>query len=373
MESFIEQVQKLMVADSHALVERTIILFVYAIIAWIVHRVVIRSLRKAAAKTRIPFDDFLLNFIQTPLAATIFLLGALNALSLEPTLKVPFDFIAVSLVRSLIIAFWAFALLKSMNGLDEKNAATLLKRAKFDRDLFYLFKNVSRILVVFTAILSIMVIWGVQLAPIFASAGVAGIAIALAAKDTLANFFGGISIFMDKSYKVGEYIVLDSGERGEVVEVGIRSTKMKTRDDVLITIPNSVMANSKIMNQSAPYPAFRIRINVGVAYGSDLEQVENVLMEIAVNHPSVITSPEPRVRVRELGDSSVNLQLLCWVEDPRLRGNMTHQLIKEIYKTFNALNIEIPFPQRDFNFKNALITERAETRNAAFDMSNETL
>ncbi|PID77392.1 MAG: mechanosensitive ion channel protein MscS [Deltaproteobacteria bacterium] len=352
IQNFMAYYHNLIQADSNNLVERLIILCVYGLLAWVVHFWIIRWLKKAAAKTRMPFDDFLLNFLQTPLAITIFLLGMLNALSIEPPLKVPYDFTAPALIRSFGILIWSAALLKTINKLNEKSAGVLLRREKFDRDLFYLFKNVSRIVVVFTSILWILVVWGIELTPIFASAGIVGIAIALAAKDTLANFFGGISIYMDRAYKVGEYIILDSGERGEVVEIGIRSTKLKTRDDVLITIPNSIMANSKIINQSAPFPAFRIRIDVSVAYGSDLDQVEEVLQKTAVDHPEVLSYPEPRVRVRAFADSAINLQLLCWVEDPRVRGRMTHQLIKEIYRTFNELGIEIPYPQHDIYLKN---------------------
>lgn len=348
---------KLLEADTENFIERTAIIFVYSIVAWILHFVVIRVLRAAARKTRIPFDDFLLQFIQTPLALTLFLFGCMHAVLTDPAPKAPYDFMLPAVIRSAMLLVWVIAILRSMNRLNEISAGILLRREEFDRDLFYMFKNISRIVIVFTAILWVLTIWDIAITPIFASAGIAGIAIALAAKDTLANFFGGISIYMDRSYKVSEYIILDSGERGEVVELGIRSTKIKTRDDVLITIPNSIMASSKIINQSAPKPSFRIRVDVGVAYGSDLDQVENVLMEIAQKHPGVAKAPAPRVRARRFGDSSIDFQLLCWVNDPRVRGRMTHDLIKEIYKTFNEQAIQIPFPQRDVHLVSAKTEE----------------
>ncbi|MCP4574912.1 MAG: mechanosensitive ion channel, partial [Deltaproteobacteria bacterium] len=108
---------------------------------------------------------------------------------------------------------------------------------------------------------------GLPVTALFASAGVVGLAVALAARETLANFFGGVSLLTDKPFKVGDYIVLDSGERGEVRKVGMRSTRILTRDDILITIPNSLITNLKITNQSAPRPSFRVRLKVGVAYG----------------------------------------------------------------------------------------------------------
>lgn len=355
-ETISRYVAKLLEADTENFIERTAIILVYSLVAWILHYIVIRLLRAAARRTRLPFDDFLLQFIQTPLALTLFLFGCMHATLIAPAPKVPYDFMLPAVIKSAMLFVWVFAILRALNKLNEVSAGILLRREEFDRDLFYMFKNISRIIIVFTAILWILTIWKIAITPIFASAGIAGIAIALAAKDTLANFFGGISIYMDRSYKVSEYIILDSGERGEVVELGIRSTKIKTRDDVLITIPNSIMANSKIINQSAPKPMFRIRIDVGVAYGSDLDQVEETLMEIAQKHPGVAKSPLPRVRARRFGDSSIDFQLLCWVNDPRVRGRMTHDLIKDIYKTFNERKIVIPFPQRDIH----MITARAD-------------
>jgi small-conductance mechanosensitive channel len=152
---------------------------------------------------------------------------------------------------------------------------------------------------------------------------------------------------MDRSYKVGDYIILDSGERGEVVDIGIRSTRIKTRDDVLITIPNSVMAVAKITIESAPVPSFRIRIPLGVAYGSDLDYVEKVLLDLIKANSLVASRPDPRVRYRAFADSTINLELLCWVKDPRDKGIVTHHIFKDIDRVFKEEGISIPFPQAE--------------------------
>ena len=132
-----------------------------------------------------------------------------------------------------------------------------------------------------------------------------------------------------------------------MVEIGIRSTRMKTRDDVMVTIPNSIIANSKIINESAPIPRFRIRVPIGVAYGSDLEKVENVLLALTDANDNIEKYPEPRVRLRTFADSSVSFELLCWVKDPRDKGLEIHNLLKAAYKAFEEHDITIPFPQRD--------------------------
>jgi len=146
--------------------------------------------------------------------------------------------------------------------------------------------------------------------------------------------------------------VLDSGERGMVTNVGIRSTRILTRDDVEITIPNAVIGNAKIQNQSAGrWEKYRIRIKVGVAYGSNLNQVCNVLKLIGFDDENVCTDPEPRVRMRGFGDSSINFELMCWIEEPVLRGRVTHALYMSVYNKFNELNIEIPFARQDVYIK----------------------
>ena len=222
------------------------------------------------------------------------------------------------------------------------------EKGKIGKDLFMLLKNVLRVIVIVAGLLWLLSIWQISLTPLFASAGIAGIAVALAAKDTLANFFGGISIFMDNTYKVGEYIILDTGERGEVVEIGIRSTRIKTRDDVIVTIPNSIIANSKIINESAPIPRFRIRVPVGVAYGSDLEKVENVLLAVAEANSNIEKYPEPTGALAGfLPIRRLTLELLCWVKDPRDKGLEVHNLLKAAYNAFAEQSITIPFPQRD--------------------------
>lgn len=189
-------------------------------------------------------------------------------------------------------------------------------------------------------------IWKINVTPLLASAGIVTAAVALASKDTLANFFGGVSVFMDRPYRLGDYIILEGGERGEVVQIGVRSTRILTRDDVLITVPNAMMSNSKIINESGQVPRFRVRATVGVGYDSDPEQVERVLLGALQGVPEVLAAPSPRVRFREFGDSALMFQLMAWVHDPADRGRVLHEINKNILIHLRAAGIEIPFPQR---------------------------
>ncbi len=211
-----------------------------------------------------------------------------------------------------------------------------------------LFELVMTLLIVASAAYALLLVWDINPTAWLASAGVVGIAVGFAARDTLANLFAGFFIIADAPYKLGDYIVLDGGERGEVTKVGIRSTRLMTRDDVEITVPNSEMANSKIYNESGGrWVKFRIRLKVGVAYGSDVDEVVDLLERIAAAHETVCQSPAPRVRMRGFGDSSLDFELLCWVDQPAQRGLVSHELYMKIYKELGRAGIEIPFPQRD--------------------------
>ncbi|MEJ2717713.1 MAG: mechanosensitive ion channel family protein [Deltaproteobacteria bacterium] len=181
--------------------------------------------------------------------------------------------------------------------------------------------------------------------------GVGGLAVALAGREALSNIIGTIMIILDRPFNLGDYIDLPEGERGAVTEVGLRSTRIRTRDDILISIPNSVIANAKLINESAPVSMSRIRIKVGVAYGSDLRKVESVLLTVAEHNETVLSDPAPRIRFRSFGDSSLELELLCWIDLPAQRGRTIHHLNLAINEEFQKQKIEIPFPQRDIHIR----------------------
>ena len=211
-----------------------------------------------------------------------------------------------------------------------------------------LFDLVMTVIILAIGSYAFLQVWHIDPTAWLASAGVIGIAVGFAARDTLANLFAGFFIIADAPYTIGDYVILGTGERGFVVNVGIRSTRLRTRDDVEIIIPNSVMANAKIINESGGVRnRYRLRIKIGVAYGSDLDQVCDLLGKTAAAHPEVAKDPAPRGRLREFGDSSLNFELLCWIRDPADRGRISHDLNMTIYKTFNREGVSIPFPQRD--------------------------
>jgi MscS family membrane protein len=214
---------------------------------------------------------------------------------------------------------------------------------------------INNIIITFLIIVGsyvILKIWSLDLGPLLTSAGLLTAVGAIAARDALSDFFGGITIFLDRPYHFGDYVVLSSGERGEVVNIGIRSTRIRTRDDVHISVPNSMMVSAKLVNESSHLPQYRIKCHLAVAYTSDLLEVETVLLDSLKDNPYILQEPEPRVRYRDFGDWAVELEVLVWIKEPRNRGLVRDQIIRGIHQAYRDGKIDIPYPQKDITIKN---------------------
>jgi len=323
-----------------------IILATSAIFAWLVDFVLHRVLLAWARKSRFHLDDAILDILHKPVWISIVLMGALTGVEwISP--RAPFNFILVAVLKSFLLLIWVLPINRIVQRIADDWIRHWRESGRAGSEMIRLGGNITRLIVLAGAIFLFLSLWKINITPLLASAGLVGVAVALAAKETLSNFFGGVTVLLDRPYKVGDFIILDSGERGEVVEIGMRSTRVMTRDDVQISIPNSIITSTKVINESAPEPRFRVRIKIGVAYGSDVDQVEEVLLAATRDNALVAPEPEPRVRFRSFGDSSLDFELLCWAHQPLEKGRLVHQLNRAIYKAFNQAGIVIPFPQRD--------------------------
>jgi small-conductance mechanosensitive channel len=312
-------------------------------------------------KTATTVDDELVGILHRPVFSTVVLMGLSVSIAYFdlPSL---YAGILHSLILTIAVFIWAFAII-NVSDVALRRFSHISRRISWlDQSTLPLFTNVSRLIIVGLAVYFLFIGWGIDATAWLASAGIIGIALGLAAKDSLANLFGGLFVMADAPYKVGDFIVFDTGERGMVTKIGLRSTRILTRDDVEITIPNSITANSKIVNESGgPWEKERVRATIGVAYGSNLEQVRSVLLEAALDVDLFVETPEPRVRFREFGDSSLVFQVMGWISEPALRGQTIDELNEKIYNRLNQEGIEIPFPQRVLQFKPGLIdVDKAE-------------
>ena len=207
------------------------------------------SILKLTAKTATKADDLLVEFLTRPLVLTIVVLALMMVVSVY-NLPQGLQDATLSILATILLFSWFRAGFRTARlGLELVGS----NRHRFEivqERTIPVFDITLKVLLVAAGAYFFLMIWGINPTAWLASAGVIGIAVGFGARDTIANLFSGISIIADAPYKMGDYIVLDSGERGKVTHLGIRSTRLLTRDDVEVTVPNGVIANAKIVNES---------------------------------------------------------------------------------------------------------------------------
>ncbi len=176
--------------------------------------------------------------------------------------------------------------------------------------------------------------------------GIGSLAIGMAAKDTLAHMISGFTIMLDRPFRIGDRIQLIGGQIGDVADIGLRSTKIKTLDNQLLIIPNSDLCNTMLTNQAFPNSRAKGRINIGVAYGSDVDEVKTLLIATAGEVADVLVDPSPEAYFVSFGDSALNMSLFFWVEEYSTLFGITDKINSLIIKRFSEHSIEIPFPTR---------------------------
>jgi small-conductance mechanosensitive channel len=335
----------------HNLIQALVIILVSFVIAWAMDRYVVATLRKLAQKTEGYLNEQLIAYLHRPLFNSVLILGLASAAAVvEFPVRIQSAIFAV--LQTIAIILWAHFLLRVVKVILGRMARETKRLAVVTTQTVPLFQNLANIMVFVLAIYYVFSAWNVDMTAWLASAGIVGIAVGFAAKDTLANLFSGVFILADAPYKIGDFVVLETAERGQITHIGIRSTRMLTRDDVEVTVPNSVMCNTTIVNESGgPHKKYRIRVKVGVAYGSDIDIVREILLSVAGKEAAVCSDPEPRVRFRMFGASSLDFELLCWVDEPMLSGRVIDALNCAVYKVFREEKIEIPYSKHDVYVK----------------------
>ncbi len=300
---------------------------------------------RIAMRTRSDLDDRLIALFRWPITLAIVIFATYLGLADAFPLKTTLLHYTHHVLATVVILTWMVASLSASQIILEFLANRSAQTNLVQKRTLPLFQIVTKTVIVIGAAYWLIVVWDQNVTGWFASAG---IALGFAAKDTLANLFAGISIIVDAPFKVGDFIVLEDGDRGRVTDIGIRSTRLITLDNIEIIIPNAIIGNSRVVNQSGgPAVHSRLRIPIGVAYGSDLEQVRGILEKVAEQEPLVLEEPHRRVRIIAFGESSIHFEMLVWVALPELREPAVDRLLTEVYNAFRANAIEIPYPKRD--------------------------
>jgi len=308
-------------------------------------------LKRLTRKSKTNLDDHIFARLRPPILQTVFL-EAVHWAVIDFVPDEAIDSLVHRVMVTLLVLIWGKALLDVGAIIFRKLSARADSYNWIQPQTLPLVQFGFKVLVISVQAWMMLSVWNVSLTSWLASAGVVGIAVGFAAKDTLANFISGIFILADAPYKVGQYIIIDGNTRGVVTEIGMRSTRLLTRDNVEVTVPNAVIGNAKIINESSgPSTRMRIRVPVSVAYGSDIDVVRRILEACAVDVPHVSSEQPTAIRFMAMGESSLNFEIRTWASHPVFRGRIVDELNMRVYKALQEEGVEIPFPQRDLHVK----------------------
>ena len=215
-----------------------------------------------------------------------------------------------------------------------------------NRQLMPLAQKLVSVFLIGTGLIIILKHFNYDILSLVTALGIGSLAIGMAAKDTLANMISGFTLMIDRPFRIGDRIQLAGGQLGDVEDIGLRSTKIKTADNTLLIIPNAELCNTILVNLAFPDVRGKGRVNLGVAYGSDVEMVKRLLVEIAREVPEVLAEPAPEAYFVSFGESALNMSLFFWVEEYARVFAVTDKVNSRIIQRFRENNIDIPYPTR---------------------------
>jgi MscS family membrane protein len=325
--------------------------FVSKIAVWIAEKIFL----KLAKKTKTIVDDLIVEKINKPISFLLFFIGIKLALIPIPFRDEPRLFLN-NIIGSFLIIVGIYIIVGVLDIIIDvwgKGFAQKTKSTMDDHVISLLHKSV-KVGYFIAILLMVLSVWGVEIGPMLASLGIAGLAVAFALQSTLANIFGGISMILDKNIKVGDVIVIDETTKGKVIDIGLRSTKMKTFDNEFVIVPNSNLADNKLQNIAKPDPSIRVIIPFGVEYGSKIEKVKTIVLKELEKIEGLDLSDEdkePSVKFLEMGDSALMFKAYFWMKDYKERVKSIDEANTLIYNTLNKHGIGIPFPQMDVHIR----------------------
>ncbi len=320
------------------------------VVAWILTGIVGRLV----GKTETDADDRALQVLRTPIIVSTLLVAVHFAANRHDLMSERALYYLGAALKTLGAIVWGRAVHALFNILLDVLSRRKGKSRVVQPRTLPVFEIFNSVIVGGMVVYFIFLAWRIDLTAWLASAGIVGIAVGFAAKDTLANLFSGIFIVADAPYQVGDMVVIDGTLRGQVLSIGLRSTRLLTIDDVAITVPNAVIGNGLIVNETGgPSPSQRIAVTVEAAYGSDIDLVHETLLQVPKTVDDLDQKHAPEIVFRDFGASGLVHTLHVWVSDPHKKEPVTHALRTGIYKAFAEAAIEIPYSKHDVYIKEA--------------------
>ena len=307
--------------------------------------VLFRFLRKGGEKTPNRWDLLLTDSLHAPLNILILTGGfALleRLLPLPEKFNQPMDLAVKVLVIVVLFLFFDRLIVHLLRQFAGRVQAIDLSRG--------IVQGIVRLVILAFALLILLDTVGISITPLIASLGIGSLAVALGLQETLANLFAGLYLVGDQPIRVGDFIKLESGEKGYVTEIGWRATRIRLLPDIEVVVPNHKMISSTIHNYCRPVKEMAALVQVGVHYASDLKKVEQVTIEVARKIqkivPGAVPTFEPLIRYHTFGDSSINFTVILRVNEYVDRYLVKHEFIKALHERYAKEGILIPFPLR---------------------------
>jgi small-conductance mechanosensitive channel len=336
---------------------KALLAVILAFVIWLIIRKVISFIEKRRTKTEgSKASAQYIRFARRVVFYGLILLTGtylINLFKIQLIQKVFYAFLIVFLatpVKDLLIALMNFL---------EDNLADKTS-TKIDNIIFEIINKFAGAIIYVVAIILALDTLGVNVMPFVAGAGIAGIAIGFAAKDTLSNLIAGVLLIVDRPFEVGDRIEIwsapaGSATWGDVIDIGLRATKIKTTDNIVIIIPNNEIMKRDIVNYTILTSKIRVRINIGIAYDADIQKAKDIIIKVVKSAEWISDEPPPKVVVKDFGESSVNLQARVWIDNARRRMDTISYITDNVKDAFDKEGIEIPFPKRDITIihKNA--------------------
>ncbi|MBI4376622.1 MAG: mechanosensitive ion channel family protein [Elusimicrobia bacterium] len=314
--------------------------------------VVITRLRRIFEMTESRLDDIVLDALGAHVPLW-FILGGFSA-ALEAA---PFTENLRALAQKFVVIGFVVSITLALSGFLRGLVRAYARRFSASAGGTSLAENLVRAAVFALGALLLLSNLGISIAPILTALGVGSLAVALALQDTLSNLFSGIHIVASRLVQVGDYIRLDSGQEGYVIDIGWRATRIKELPNNVVLVPNSKLAQSVIVNYHEPDKEIAALVEVGVSHDSDLERVERVTIDVAREvmreTPGGVAGFEPAIRFHTFADSSINFTVVMRAREFADRFLIKHEFIKRLHGRYRQEGIEIPFPQRVVHGRNA--------------------
>ena len=251
---------------------------------------------------------------------------------------------------ALLVGIVVVAATVFLSALAGRGLRRILQRRGLSAGAQFAAAKIARYVVMLVGLLVAIDSIGLSLSAVLAASTVLLVGIGFGLQNIAQNFISGLIVLFEQPVRPGDFIKVGDAY-GVVVAIGLRATRVVTRDQVTIIVPNSELVTTQVINHSIPTPNLRIAIAVGVAYGTDTELVRRTLLAVPGEHAQVLAEPAPEVRFEDFGNSSLSFALLVWISDPGEDRRVSSELRFEIERRFRAAGIEIPFPQRDLHVR----------------------